>query len=365
NPLPHPEPVWLYPQTLAASSLLVLDGAHLEGGGALVRTALVMSAATQQGFQIDDVRGGTRHPGLDPEDVVLLMAVAAACRAETTGVAIGSKSFTFRPTIRAIKIEDTLPDIRTENNRGSNAAVSLATLAPILARASAYSSVIATGETYGMRVLGYDALAGPVAELWRELGLYTYFELGRAGFGRTSDGEITMEVEPSALKGIEWIDRGKLRSIKAAIAYKGHSAAADRCLSHLQRLATNTGLKIEGDLIEVGAADHGMHLTIWARYDKGLGTGAATAARGMRAEGVAQQAFEELFSWMSTPATLDPYLADHILLPAVLAEGTTSFRTNRLTRRFLTKVWVVKQFTPLHITVRGSEDGPGHVTIQR
>ncbi|RYG42210.1 hypothetical protein EON79_19355, partial [bacterium] len=314
---------------MAATTIVTLDGAHLEGGGALVRTALIMAAVTQQGVRVDDVRGGTRHPGLDPEDVVVLHALAQACRAETTGVEVGSKSFTFVPTRRATKIEGTLEDIRSENQRGSNAAVTVATLVPVLARAGAYSSFIAPGETYGMRVLGYDALAGPVADLWRELGLHVYPELGRAGFGRTSDGEILMDIEPSALKGIEWLERGKLRSIKAALAYRGNSSAAERCLSHLQRLASNTGLKIEGDLIEVGASEPGLHLTVWARYDRGIGTGAAIASRGMRAEGVAQQAFEELFGWMSTGATLDPYLADHILLPAVLAEGTTTFKTNR------------------------------------
>ncbi|CAN5477831.1 hypothetical protein BH11ARM2_BH11ARM2_24670 [soil metagenome] len=349
---------------MAAISLITLDGSHLEGGGALVRAALAMAAVTEQALRIDDVRGATRFPGLDPEDVALIMALTKTCRAETTDVEIGSKSFTFIPAKRAGTIEGPLPDVRGDNRRGCNAAVLLATLAPVLAKAGAYSSLSATGETYGMRVLGYDTLAGPVAELWRETGLHVFPDLARAGFGRQSDGEILMDVEPSVLHGIDWTDRGRLRNIKAVAAFRGHEGAAERSLSHLQRLGANAGMKIEGEVVEVGAADPGLHLTVWARYDRGLGTGASIAARGMKAEGVAQQAFEELFSWMGSPATLDPYLSDHVLLPAVLAEGPTVFRTSRLTRRFLTQVWVVKQFTPIHLTVRGTEDGPGLVSVQ-
>jgi RNA 3'-terminal phosphate cyclase (ATP) len=80
---------------------------------------------------------------------------------------------------------------------------------------------------------------------------------------------------------------------------------------------------------------------------------------------LAQGAFEELFAWLRSDATVDPYLTDHLLLPAVLAEEPSTWKVSRLTKRFLTMVWVVKQFTPIHITVRGTEDGPGTVTIRR
>jgi RNA 3'-terminal phosphate cyclase (ATP) len=68
---------------------------------------------------------------------------------------------------------------------------------------------------------------------------------------------------------------------------------------------------------------------------------------------------------MSSNATVDPFLADQILLTAVFAEGETNFKVSRLTQRLLTTIWVVKQFAPIHITVRGSEGSPGQVTIRR
>jgi len=80
---------------------------------------------------------------------------------------------------------------------------------------------------------------------------------------------------------------------------------------------------------------------------------------------LAQNAFNQMFEWMSSNATVDPYIADQILLTAVLAEGETTFKVSNLTQRFLTSVWVIKQFTPIHITIRGSEGSPGAVTVRR
>ncbi len=68
---------------------------------------------------------------------------------------------------------------------------------------------------------------------------------------------------------------------------------------------------------------------------------------------------------MKTDATVDPYLADQLLLAAISAEGETTFKTSSLTQRFLTMAWVIKQFVPIHITVKGKEGDPGLVTIKR
>jgi RNA 3'-terminal phosphate cyclase (ATP) len=83
----------------------------------------------------------------------------------------------------------------------------------------------------------------------------------------------------------------------------------------------------------------------------------------LRPETLAQEAFEKAFEWMACAATVDSFLADQILLPLVFADGPSVISVPRLTQRLLTAIWVVKQFAPIHITVRGVENGPGSVTI--
>ena len=44
--------------------MIFLDGSHGEGGGQMLRTALVLSLLTDQPFRIEQIRAGRSNPGL-------------------------------------------------------------------------------------------------------------------------------------------------------------------------------------------------------------------------------------------------------------------------------------------------------------
>ena len=347
-------------------ALVQIDGSHGEGGGALVRTALLMSALTLQPARINEVRGASKFPGLDAEDLTLLRALASIVGAETVGAEIGSHSVSFLPNRKPLGYKGEIKSERNDSKRGANALVVLNSLLPVLARSGVYSSLVAEGETFGSNALSYDYFANVTIPALKHAGIYAFPDLRRAGFGRESSGQVALDVEPSPIRGIEWTDRGGLRGIKAVITTTGFPASvAERIASHLTRLAQNSGLKMRIEGHEVEGAGRGAFVTAWAHYDKGMGGGTAMTAGGIRPEVIAQQAFEEMFDWMSSSATTDPYLADQLILPLALAETGSNFTVSRITQRFLTSVWVIKQFLPIHITVRGAENGPGTVTILR
>jgi RNA 3'-terminal phosphate cyclase (ATP) len=351
------------PQT---GALVVIEGSYGEGGGAVLRTALCMAALTQQPTRVLNVRGGTRFPGLDAEDVTLIQALTDACGAEVTGLEIGSQTLTFLPSRKARGLTGPLHTTRSKSNRGANTLVVLGSLIPVLAKTGMYSSISAEGETYGSNALSYDYFAGVTLHALRAFGLYAYPTLETAGFGRESDGEVSIDIEPSVLNGVQWTERGKLLGVNAVVATGSvPSTIGARALGHLKQLAQSANLPLTATHQEVASKSPGVFVTIWATYENGAGGGAAMGARGIRVEALAQTAFTQLIDWMSSDATVDPFLCDQILLAAVLAEGETIFKVSRLTQRFLTTAWVVKQFTPIHITIRGNEDGPGRVTVRR
>lgn len=85
----------------------------------------------------------------------------------------------------------------------------------------------------------------------------------------------------------------------------------------------------------------------------------------MKIETVVEHAIDAFLPWFKSEATVDPFLADQILLPAAIAESPTTYTTSRVTQRLITMAWVIKQFLPIHITVFGRDGEPGKVTISR
>jgi RNA 3'-terminal phosphate cyclase (ATP) len=347
------------------TSLVTIDGAYGEGGGALLRSALAMSAMTQQPVRVLNVRAGTNYSGLDPEDLTLIQILAESCNAETSGATLGSESFSFAPTRRPKGVSGSLESVRNGSSRGANALVVLNSLLPVLAQSGVYSTVQIRGETHGMNALSYEAFAYGTLRALKGMGLYAYPTLLSAGFGRESDGEVALDVEPSHLDGIDWTDRGQLTEFRAIVTTCGLSSSiAARALSHIHSMANQAGVSIIEQHVEAEGAVPGCYVTVCIGCERGGGGGSAMGTRGVRVESLAQAAFDEALTWLKSGCSVDPYLADQILLTCVFAEGPSTFKVSRLTQRLLTSVWVVKQFTPIHITVRGSENHSGTVTIR-
>jgi RNA 3'-terminal phosphate cyclase (ATP) len=325
-----------------------------------------MAALTQQPAKVHEIRANSKFRGLDVEDLTLISALQQVVSAEMIGAEPASESLSFIPNSRPRGFKGTVSTQRNDLNRGANALVVISSLLPILARSGVYSSVLAEGETFGMHALSYDYFAEVALPALRKVGIYAFPELVRSGFGRESNGKVAVDVEPSSFTGLDWKDRGGLKRVSAVVSFCSlQSAVADRMASHLIRLGQSSGLSIEPQVREVDGSNRGAYVTVFAEYQRGFGGGTAMAVQGVRAEAVAQQAFDEMLDWMASSGTVDPYLADQLLIPLAFAEGSSSFSVSRLTKRFLTIVWVVKQFLPIHITVRGAENGPGIVTITR
>jgi len=347
------------------STPIRLDGAHLEGGGALVRTALTMSALTLTPVHIANVRGNAPTPGISTEDLTVARALGLATDAETSG-ARGDHEMVFTPTRRPTGLNESIYPVEDETDEHANALVVLHSLLPVMARTGVFSKITCRGETFGHGVLSYDYFLNVTLAAHRRMGLYAYPELALAGFGRGSRGEVRLEVEPSSIHGIDWSKRGELISIGAAVATAElSSAVAARGVAHLERLAQHAKVPVHVESFDVRSRQPGAFVTVFAEFEQGFGGATAMGRRGVRMEMLAQNAFDSFLDWYNGPATTDAFLSDQILVTAAMAESESTFTVSKLTSRFLTTVWVIKQFLPIRITVRGQEGEPGLVTVRR
>ena len=65
--------------------MLTIDGSFGEGGGQILRTTLSLSAITGQDVAIENIRAGRDKPGLRPQHLTAVLALAEICGAEVRG----------------------------------------------------------------------------------------------------------------------------------------------------------------------------------------------------------------------------------------------------------------------------------------
>ena len=76
---------------------VIIDGAHGEGGGRILRTALSLSAITGRPLRIERIRALRRNPGLAAQHLTAVRAAAALCAAQVSGDTLGSTCLDFAP----------------------------------------------------------------------------------------------------------------------------------------------------------------------------------------------------------------------------------------------------------------------------
>src|SRR4030067_730226 len=77
--------------------MIQIDGSYGEGGGQILRTSVSLSAVTGEPVKISKIRVNRPNPGLSPQHVTGIEAVAEICGADVDGLFAGSKEVVFRP----------------------------------------------------------------------------------------------------------------------------------------------------------------------------------------------------------------------------------------------------------------------------
>ena len=82
------------------------------------------------------------------------------------------------------------------------------------------------------------------------------------------------------------------------------------------------------------------------------------------AERVADEAVDQIFSFLSTPGCIDHYMADQLVLPLSIIPGKSAFYTNKVSHHLLTNAYVIQQFLPVKINIDGILNSLAQIEIE-
>lgn len=326
--------------------VVLIDGSFGEGGGQILRTAVSLSALTGKPVKVTNIRRGREEPGLKPQHIAAVKAVADLCNAETSGLFEGSLEVFFHPQkIRGGKIK---VDVGTA---GSISLVSQALLPP-----SFFAGDKVVFEVSG----GTDVRWSPPVDYLRNVmlpiiakaGFRSSLELKRRGYFPAGGGRVSIKVDSiKEIKPFVLVYRGAIQSIKGLsfaheelmkknVAVRQAKSARTRIYNFVSNQGFNGDINIS---VEYSPADSfGCGITLWAQTEHSVLGASALGEKSRRAEEVGFEAADNLIREISSNAALDEYMGDQIIPYLALAGGRVG--VSRITSHILTNIEVVNRF---------------------
>jgi RNA 3'-terminal phosphate cyclase (ATP) len=356
------------------SGSIALDGGRGEGGGQVLRTALSLSAITGRGFRVERIRENRMKPGLRPQHLAAVRAVAQLTDAQVAGDAIGSSWVSFVPRRRA-PAGTWVFDIGT----AGSAPLLFQTLCWPLALAGAPSQLTLMGGTHQDHSPSFHYLALVWAPAVARLGFQFDLSLLRAGFYPEGGGELTSDVHPArAMPPLDLRHRGTLVEAEVLSLVAGLDfSVAERQAERAEHRLREAGVLAQVRSVPLPAGpSRGSHVLVVARFERTRSGHAATGEPGREPERTAEAAAGAFTRFLDGHAAVDPHLGDQLLLPAALVacghaprpagvETRTTFTVSEVTPHLATNAEVVGRFLPVEVAVSGPEGEEGTVEVRR
>ncbi len=336
--------------------MLYLDGSYGEGGGQILRTSLSFSAMLGTPVRMERIRAGRPKPGLRPQHLTAVRALARITGAEVAGAELHSQELTFKP--RAPKPGQYLFDVAEKTGSAGSVTLIAQALLPPLLKCRRPSTLILKGGTHVPWSPTAHYLIHVFIPALARLGAQVTMTLEGWGWYPRGGGEVRLTIAPGpALTGVAWQtppEPASFRAISAASRLPEHVARRQAA-----RLKERLGPELPVATVAAGGLDPGSLVFLW-----GPGAGFNTlGARGKPAEQVADEAADAYLTFRRRQAAVDPHLADQIVLYLAQAQGPSTMVTSEITSHLLTNLWVIEQFLGPIFEVKGTWGSGGRFFV--
>ncbi|MDX1611492.1 MAG: RNA 3'-terminal phosphate cyclase [Candidatus Thermoplasmatota archaeon] len=319
---------------------VTIDGSHGEGGGQVLRTAAGLAARTGTSLHVTNIRANRSRPGLRPQHVAALEAVAQACQGELSGCEVGAREISLSPgDLRADRVE-------VDTGTAANTLLVLQALIALAPGLSGPLELVARGGTDTLWAPTVGHTRDVLSPLARRAGVDIEILEVQHGFYPEGGGVLRARLTPRepARSLLPDTGRGGLEEVAVETRVAGLPAHVGERVSRstVERLEA-AGLTVEGTVHRVAAACPGVVVDAVARYEHTVLGANQVGRRGRPSEAVGEACGDALLEEIEGPGWVDVHTADQ-LVPLVFGRPSCKLLVREVTGHLATNLHVADRF---------------------
>ncbi|KXA99659.1 hypothetical protein AKJ48_02590 [candidate division MSBL1 archaeon SCGC-AAA261O19] len=344
--------------------MIKIDGSIGEGGGSIVRLSTALATVTQEPVEVYNIRAKRDNPGLRPQHLEGLKALAKLCNGKLEGGEIGSTKITLNPN----QVQGKKIGVRIKT-AGSIGLVLQSLMIPAPLADSEVKIEFEGGATDTFFAPPIDYLNNVTLPTLRKMGYQGEVEQIRRGHYPKGGGIVRSQIQPlKKLKSLKLTEPGKIKSVQGiSHCVKLPGRIAEKQASSAKRILSKAGYdaEIEVETYKKSEDPHlspGTGIVLWAETENEVILGSsALGKKGKPAEKVGREAAENLVKQLETGCAVDQHLTDQLIPYLALAEGESEITSAELTSHTLTNIELVKQILGTEFEVDGEKGEPGRI----
>ncbi|MDQ3977088.1 MAG: RNA 3'-terminal phosphate cyclase [Thermoproteota archaeon] len=341
--------------------LVKIDGSQGEGGGQILRTAISLSAITGKPIEVNNIRSKRTNPGLRPQHMAGIRIIADLFHAKFENLKVGAEWIRFSPSD---KFEG--GSVKFDIGTAGSIPLTLMTVVPAVSLSNNNLQIEISGGTDVKASPTIDYIKHVVAKSYLSLGAKFSVDVLKRGYYPKGGGVVQSTImsckRPST---IELLAPGYLEPKINSVCCQLPVHIAKRQISSALIALEKKDIQCSNYTVSLeSSVSPGSSILVYSASDFGLYVGGDSIGElGKRAEAVGTEAAERFLESILAQATVDPFLADMIVLPLALSKGRSRYRIARVTQHLLTNLHVVSEIVGCKYSI-DQHDGSYVVMIE-
>ena len=329
--------------------MIVIEDNLGSQGGQVLRTALSLSAITQENFKISNIRAKRNNPGLQAQHLNAVNIMKEICNAEVRGNQLNSKELVFIPN--EIISKDLKIDIKT----AGSVTLVFQTILPLCLKFNKRIKIEVIGGTDVSFSPPIDSIESVFLRLVKKFNVNFSLDVIKRGFYPKGNGNVIFQIEPcKKIKNVELIERGNyIRTDLFSIASNSlkERKVVERQIDSFKR-NYNKGIGIVVDKY-VDTLSSGSLVHAHCHFTNTIIGAECLGEKGKSSEIVGKEAAFNLSNEYNSGACVDKKTIDQLMIYMGLSKNS-KVKTSETTNHIKTNAEVIEKFLDVKFKIDGN-----------